>query len=122
MLWWGCLLSVQGHDVCCDMQACLVYLELILIAQYIFQIPTHLHCKAVSDTTQVCDPCVRACVLALVHAYVCLCVHIVQIPTHLHCRAVSDVTQVCAHLCMHACVCACVCACVRACVHACMCL
>ena len=35
------------------LQACLVYLELILIAQYIFQIPTHLHCKAVSDATQV---------------------------------------------------------------------
>ena len=37
------------------LQACLVYLELILIAQYIFQIPTHLHCKAVSDATQVSD-------------------------------------------------------------------
>ena len=36
-----------------SLQACLVYLELILIAQYIFQIPTHLQCKAVSDTTQV---------------------------------------------------------------------
>ena len=35
------------------LQGCLVYLELILIAQYIFQIPTHLHCKAISDATQV---------------------------------------------------------------------
>lgn len=35
------------------LQACLVYLELILIAQYIFQIPTHLHCRAISETTEV---------------------------------------------------------------------
>jgi hypothetical protein len=71
MLLWGCVLSMQG-DVFCNMQACLVYLELILIAQYIFQIPTHLHCKAVSDTTQVCDSCV--CVRASVHACVRACV------------------------------------------------
>ena len=37
----------------CVVQACLVYLELILIAQYIFQIPTHLNCRAISKTTEV---------------------------------------------------------------------
>ena len=121
MLWWGCVLSMQGHDVFCGMQACLVYLELILIAQYIFQIPTHLHCKAVSDTTQVCDSCVHACVLVFVHAYVCM--HAYSPDPHTpHCKAVSDTTQVCdsfVHACVHACVCACVPACV--CVCACMC-
>jgi len=73
MLLWGCVLSMQG-DVFCNMQACLVYLELILIAQYIFQIPTHLHCKAVSDTTQVCDSCVRACMRPCMHVSVHACV------------------------------------------------
>ena len=91
MLWWGCVLSMHG-DVLCNMQACLVYLELILIAQYIFQIPAHLHCKAVSDTTQVCHsfvrPCVRPCMLVSVH----VCVH------------VSVLACV-----VHACVCACMC-------------
>ena len=64
---------MQDHGVLCDMQACLVYLELILIAQYIFQIPTHLHCKAVSDTTQVCHSflgaCICACIRLRVRAY-----------------------------------------------------
>lgn len=38
---------------CVTLQACLVYLEGILIAQYLFQIPAHLHCRAVSRSTEV---------------------------------------------------------------------
>ena len=79
----------------CNMQACLVYLELILIAQYIFQIPTHLHCKAVSDTTQVCDSCVCACMCLCVHACICGGMRL----------------NVCACMCLCVRVCACVCAC-----------
>ncbi len=103
MLLWGCVLGMQGHDVFCNIQACLVYLELILIAQYIFQIPTHLHCKAVSDTTQVCDSFVRACMCPCMHVSVRVCVH------------------VSVHECVRACMCLCMCACMCLCMFACMC-
>ncbi len=87
MLLWGCVLGMQGHDVFCNIQACLVYLELILIAQYIFQIPTHLHCKAVSDTTQVCDSFVRACMCPCMHVSVGACV---CRPCPLSCNSLFD--------------------------------
>ncbi len=100
----------------------------VCVCVHIAEIPTHLHCKDVSDTTQVSHSFVCACMHVSVHACVCacmcLCMCACMCPTHLHCKAMMQVcdsfVQACMCPCMHVSVHVFVRVCVHVSMHACV--